>query len=322
MGFVGRVRDSLLALFGYPTKQRPEQVMDSIIATMSVRLRKCKGQVAIVLASQKRLQEQLNQNINMVTQYQVKALAAVGRGEDELARELLRKKKRYEDTVEKLRRDLAKHKRTSDGLMELVRRLELKLEETKRNKLLLLTQKECYETSQIIEEGFSGEDSELGFQDILESLEDDVNSLRYASEVGVEVETEALEHEEPLALPEGEDILDDAVDPKEALEDELEALRERLSANPELLEEAVNADILHVVDDEDDEEASDEDPSDTGIQILDTDGVAAASQHGATSVDHAEEDDEPPPPRRRKKASRPPEPAEEDDDEDGIIFIT
>lgn len=319
MGFVGRVRDSLLALFGYPTKQRPEQVMDSIIATMSVRLRKCKGQVAIVLASQKRLQEQLNQNINMVTQYQVKALAAVGRGEDELARELLRKKKRYEETVEKLKRDLGKHKRTSDGLMELVRRLELKLEETKRNKLLLLTQKECYETSQIIEEGFSGEDSELGFQDILETLEDDVNSLRYASEVGVEVETEALDHDEPLALPEGDDDLDplDDDDPKQALEDELEALRERLSSNPELLEEAVNADVLHLVDDDEDEEPEDDEPSDAGIQILDTDGVSTAAE------DFDEEDDEPPPPRRRKKGSRPPEPPPEDDDEeDGIIFIT
>lgn len=316
MGFVGRVRDSLLALFGYPTKQRPEQVMDSIIATMSVRLRKCKGQVAIVLASQKRLQEQLNQNINMVTQYQVKALAAVGRGEDELARELLRKKKRYEDTVEKLKRDLSKHKRTSDGLMELVRRLELKLEETKRNKLLLLTQKECYETSQIIEEGFAGEESELGFQDILESLEDDVNSLRYATEVGVEVETEALDHEEHLALPGGDEDIDESMDPKQALEDELDALRERLTANPELLEEAVNADVLHLVEEDDDEPEEDE-PSDAGIQILDTDGVQAAVEPDE------DEDDEPPPPRRRKKAARAPEPPpEEEDEEDGIIFIT
>lgn len=318
MGFVGRVRDSLLALFGYPTKQRPEQVMDSIIATMSVRLRKCKGQVAIVLASQKRLQEQLNQNINMVTQYQVKALAAVGRGEDELARELLRKKKRYEDTVEKLKKDLTKHKRTSDGLMELVRRLELKLEETKRNKLLLLTQKECYETSQIIEEGFAGEDSELGFQDILESLEDDVNSLRYASEVGVEVETEALDHDEHLALPEG-DVDPEDRDPKQALEDELDALRERLHSNPELLEEAVNADVLHLVSEEDDEDEDDEpEPSDAGIQILGTEGVPSPAR-----ARDDDEDEPPPPPRRAKKAARPPEPPpEEDDDEDGIIFIT
>ncbi len=283
--------------------------MDSVIATMSVRLRKCKGRVAILLASQKRLQEELNRNINMVTQYQVKALAAVGRGEDELARDLLRKKKRYEETVKKLKGDLLKHKRASDSLMELVRQLELKLEETKRNKLLLLTQKECYETSQVIEDGFAGDD-ELAIQDVLENLEDDVNTLKFASQVGVEIESEALDHEDdPLALP--EDAGDSIVEPKsgsELLEDELDALRERLQANPELLEEATNSQVLHMgAPEEEEDDYEDEEPEEEGIQIL-------------SSSDEPDDESEPPPPRKRKKAKAPA--PEEDEEDDGIIFIT
>lgn len=330
---MGRVRDSLLALFGYPTEARPEQKMDSMIATMSVRLRKCKGQVAIVLASQKRLQEQLHQNVNMVTQYQVKALAAVGRGEDKLARDLLRKKKRYQDTVKALEDQLRKHKRTSDSLMELVRKLELKLEETKRNKLLLLTQKEVYETSQAIEGSFEGEDGEFGFRDILDTLEEDVDSLRYQSEVGVDVEAEQLENEpDPLALPEGEEAEDDGA---VSLDDELAALRETLQANPELLEEAQEAEVLRLTDDseEDDEEEEDEE---IGIEILATDGVSNPVEEDEEDEEEEEYEPPPPPPRRRKVAAekappkkkrrKPPPPPEEDEedeeDDDGIIFIS
>ncbi len=277
MGFVGRVKDSVLALFGYPTKPRPEQVMDSMIATMSVNLRKSKGQVAIVLASQKRLQDQLHQNMNMVTQYQVKALAAVGRGEDELARDLLKKKKRYEETVEQLKTELGRHKGISDGLMEMVRKLELKLEETKRQKLLLLTQKQCFETSRSIEEGMEGLEGGLGFQEVLEDLEDDVNSLKYASTIGVQVEAEQLEDDtgEALALP-GET----SGARRNAIEDELEAMRERIATQglPELPPEtgAGGDRILHVVDEEEEEEV--------GIQILDTQGVDAPASSGRESA--------------------------------------
>lgn len=348
---MGRVRDSLLALFGYPTKQRPEQLMDSMIATMSVRLRKCKGQVAIVLASQKRLQEQLHQNMNMTTQYQVKALAAVGRGEDELARELLRKKRRYEDTVEKLKDQLTKHKGVSDRLMETVRLLELKLEETKRNKLLLITQKECYETSQIIEDGFEGEDGDLGFRDILEGIEAEVDHLKYKSEVGVEVEQEALANEpDPLALPESIEEPEDQeegdrpppVEGRSSLDDELAALREKLTSNPALLEEAEQAQVLHLVEDDpepDPEPDEEEESGDGGIQILSTEGVGATRRRRPLppedhDEDEEEDDEPPPPPRRRKKAKAPakkkrakaapppPEDPPDEDEDDGIIFIT
>lgn len=287
--------------------------MDSLIANMSVKLRKAKGQVAILLAGQKRLQDQLHSNMNMVTQYQVKALAAVGRGEDELARDLLKKKRRYEKTVEQLEDEYRNYKRTSDRLMETVRLLELKLEETKRKKLLLLTQRECYETSALIEDGHDGTETGESFREMLEDIEDEVNAKKWSTQVGLEVENEALDFEEE----EDERLMLDEGTEEEAagsLDDELDELRSKLSANPNLLEEAQSSQVMHLIGDEDEEEDEDEedveeDDSADGIQILSTDSEA------------------PPPARARPKhrPAPPPEPEpepEEDDDEDGIIFIT
>ena len=178
--------------------QDADTALGNLIRTLTSELRTCKRQVSIVMASEEKLKQQVARHINMVTKLEVESLKAAGLGHDERALDIIRKKKRYEATVEQLKRQLAKHRSVSDTIQETVRKIELKIEEARRKKLLLVTQRQAYETSRRLSDGLQATRG----GNLLEEIEDDVSFLQTETRLALDIDVdriglEDLDYDEP-----------------------------------------------------------------------------------------------------------------------------
>jgi phage shock protein A len=173
-GFYGKAKGFFLWLFGWEEPVRtPEQIIDGHIQEMTVTLGRCKVQVAKLIKEQRDLQEKIHRNTNQITHYLREARNATTRDEDELAREHLRSKQKYELLGKGLGQQLGFFKGQAEKLVDTVRTLELKLDETKRKKMLLMTQKQCAE-AQLLLHGPGSEAEGEGVRELLSDLEEEV----------------------------------------------------------------------------------------------------------------------------------------------------
>lgn len=172
-GMFGRAKGFVLWLFGWEEPvQSSEHLIDHHIHDMTLTLGRCKVQVARLIKEQRDLQEKIHRNTNLITSNLREARNAAARGEEEVATDHLRAKVKCEATGTKLQEQLAFFKQQSERLVDTVRSLELRLEETKRKKMLLITQRQCAE-AQLLLGGANGADGE-GMRELLSSLEEEV----------------------------------------------------------------------------------------------------------------------------------------------------
>jgi phage shock protein A len=169
-----------------------EEALTHLIRTLTIEMKKCRRQVGIVLNSEEKLQLQLNKHRNIVTKLQVELIKAAGQNNDRYALELIRKRKRYDQTVQQLEQQLAKHSSISDTIQETVRRIELKVEEARRKKLLLATQRQAYETSRKLSAGLEG----YGGDNLLDAIEDDLTFLQAETRLSLDIDVERIGVEE------------------------------------------------------------------------------------------------------------------------------
>lgn len=209
-----------------PAPKTPEEILDESIKKMTSGLRRSKAQVRLLLDSQKKLQDEINVNINKVTRFQVKALEAVGKQQEQRAREILRRKQSHEKTVQALQTQLSKHRGVADSLQETIRRLELKLDETKRKRLILTTQKQTYETTRLIQDNLDGFGEEESVGQILTCLEEDVSYLQTEAQLSIGQDMDELSPVEFEALPPST-----SNDIPLGVEDELASLKKRLASS-------------------------------------------------------------------------------------------
>lgn len=187
-----------------------DAALGDLIRTLTTELRTCKRQVSIVVAAEDKLKQQVARHANAVTKLQVEALKAAGAGQDERALDLIRKRKRYEATAKGLERQLAKHRSVSDTIQETVRKIELKIEEARRKKLLLATQRQAYETSRRLSDGLHAP----GGGNLLDEIEDDVTFLQTETRLALDIDVDRIgieeagldDHDEPDLISEGEEL--------------------------------------------------------------------------------------------------------------------
>lgn len=84
----------------------PEKMVRLIIQEMEDTLIEVKSSCAAVIADQKKIERQLAQAHDGAREWEGKAKLAVGKGRDDLARAALTEKRRYEQRIEALARDL------------------------------------------------------------------------------------------------------------------------------------------------------------------------------------------------------------------------
>lgn len=109
----------------------PEKQLDLLITEMEDSLRQAKQQLVEQLAMEKRLQRQLDETDELVKLWADKAQQAVNAGEDNLAREALRKRKTYEELATQYDQQLFEQQTAVDQLREQYKVLEQRLKEAR-----------------------------------------------------------------------------------------------------------------------------------------------------------------------------------------------
>jgi phage shock protein A len=116
----------------------PEKMVKLLIVEMEEHIEKARESAAKAIAGEKLLEANLQKNREAAADWQAKAEAAIERGEDDLARKCLERKKDHEKIAESLQPQWEAARRTSDALKADFRRLEEKVEDARRRRDALI----------------------------------------------------------------------------------------------------------------------------------------------------------------------------------------
>jgi len=221
MGIFGRLSDILSANVNdlIDRAEDPAKMMDQMIREMHEQLREAKIEVAKAIADEKRLQQQLKQNETQSQNWESKAVLALKKGDERLAKEALKQKKTYDGLAESIRPQWEQQNGLSSKLKDSLRALESKIDEARRKKEILVARQKRAEAQKKIHDVMSGLNDRSAFA-TFDRMEQKVMEIEAQADAAVELETESLD-DQFKALEAGSDV-----------DDELAALKAKLSLNP------------------------------------------------------------------------------------------
>jgi phage shock protein A len=110
--------------------ENPELMLDQILREMESNIREARGQVAAMIAQEKELQADRKEAADLSNQWQTKAARAVDAGNDDLAREALRRKKDNDDSAGLYEQQLQAQTQTLQRMKSQLSALESKYQST------------------------------------------------------------------------------------------------------------------------------------------------------------------------------------------------
>ncbi len=133
----------------------PEKMLNQLMFDLREQLAQAKKEVAVALADEKRLQKQYEAELDQAAQWEKRAVLAVQKGEDELAKEALRRKKEHETLANQYKVQWEQQKESADRLKEALLTLNRKIEEASRKKNLLIARQKRAQAQQHIHQTMS-----------------------------------------------------------------------------------------------------------------------------------------------------------------------
>lgn len=130
----------------------PEKILDQVVTEMQEDLIKMRQASAQVMASQKQMEAKYKQAQSTSDDWLKRAELAVSKGEDDLAREALKRRKAYQDQAEGMRVQLEAQQKAVDQLIGNTRVLEGKLAEARSKKDTLKARAASAKTSKQVQE--------------------------------------------------------------------------------------------------------------------------------------------------------------------------
>ncbi len=128
----------------------PEKILEQTVNDMQEDLIQMRQAVAQAIAAEKRTEQEYKKNQDASNQWQERASLAVTKGNDELAREALTRRKQYQETATGLLQALDKQKETVGKLRRELTALEGKIAEAKAKKDLLVARAKSAKASENI----------------------------------------------------------------------------------------------------------------------------------------------------------------------------
>jgi phage shock protein A len=196
----------------------PEKVIKEALIEMNESLKEAKVQVAKAIRDKKKLEQQYQENMELVEKWEKRAMIALEKGEEELAREALKKKKMYETLATNFKEQLEEQEKIVEKLKTSLAGLEAKIEEAKRKKDILLARKKRAEAKKKISETMSSVSDRSVFS-TFERMEEKISDL----EARADAESELASWEEESTLEDKFESLE-----KDDVDEELEALKRKL----------------------------------------------------------------------------------------------
>lgn len=159
----------------------PEKILDQAVDDMNNDLIKLRQATAKIIASKKQIEAKYKQSEEAVAQWTSRAELAVKSGQDDLAREALKKRKAYEEQLKTWQQQLQQQESAVDQLLGNTRVMEGKLAEAKSKKETLKARAASAKSSKQIQELIGGLDSSTSFA-AFDKMEEKVMSLEAEAE--------------------------------------------------------------------------------------------------------------------------------------------
>jgi phage shock protein A len=183
----------------------PEKMIKQILLDMRNQEIQVKTQVAASIADEQKLYQRYLQNQEEAEKWQKKAQLAVGKGEDELAKEALQRRNSYQSIADGFKVQYEEQKQQVEVLKSALQKLESKIDEAERKKDLLIARSRRAKAETSIHQTMAGI-NQTGAFETLERMEEKVMDQEARAKAAVEMSTDSLE--ERFAVLESETDLD------------------------------------------------------------------------------------------------------------------
>ncbi len=164
----------------------PEKMLNQVVLDMQNQLVEAKKQVAVSIADQKRLEKQRDEQADLAQEWERKAMLAVRAGDENLAREALRRKAEHEGQHGEFTKQAQLQKNAVDKLKDQLRTLNDKIEEAKRKKNILIARQKRAEAQKTIQSTMSGL-SDTGAFDTFDRMAQKVDQIEAEAEAHTEL---------------------------------------------------------------------------------------------------------------------------------------
>lgn len=159
----------------------PERILEQAVTDMNNDIIKLRQATAKIIASKKQIEAKYAQAKEAVDQWTSRAELAVKAGEDELAREALKKRKGFEEQMSTWKVQLDQQEKAMQQLLDNTRAMESKLSEAKAKKETLKARAASAKSSKQIQELVGGLDTSTSFA-AFDKMEEKVLSLEAEAE--------------------------------------------------------------------------------------------------------------------------------------------
>jgi phage shock protein A len=191
MGIMDRVATVIRSNLNYLINKAedPEKMLDQILIQMRQQLVEAKREVAVAIADEKRLGAQLEAELEQVREWERRATMAVQKGEDDLAREALRRKADHEQIAIGYKKQWDAQKASTENLKNTLRALSQKIEEAGRKKNLLVARQKRAEAQKHIHEVMTGLTDTSAFESF-DRMSAKVEQIEAQADAAVEISQE------------------------------------------------------------------------------------------------------------------------------------
>jgi phage shock protein A len=136
--------------------EAPERVLDRVVEEMQEDLVKMRQATAQVLASERQMNAKYKQAQTTADEWLRRAELAVSKGQDDMAREALKRRKAFQENADKLKIQLDAQNRATEQLTANARTLEAKLSEARNKKETLKARAAAAKSSKEIQDMIGG----------------------------------------------------------------------------------------------------------------------------------------------------------------------
>ncbi|KAF4373300.1 hypothetical protein CsatB_021373 [Cannabis sativa] len=192
----------------------PEKILDQTVIEMSDDLTKMRQATAQVLASQKRLENKYKAAQQASEEWYRKAQFALEKGDENLAREALKRRKSFADNANSLKAQLDQQKGVVENLVSNTRLLESKIQEARSKKDTLKARAQSAKTQTKVSEMLGNVNTSNALS-AFEKMEEKVMAMESQAEALGQLTSDDLEGK--FALLEGSSVDDDLASLKKEL---------------------------------------------------------------------------------------------------------
>ncbi|KAL3838537.1 hypothetical protein ACJIZ3_023128 [Penstemon smallii] len=192
----------------------PEKILDQAVIEMNDDLIKMRQATAQVLASQKQLENKYKAAQQASEDWYRRAQLALGKGEEDLAREALKRRKSYADNANAMRNQLDQQKSVVDNLVSNTRLLESKIQEAKSKKDTLKARAQSAKTASKVSEMLGNVNTSSALS-AFEKMEEKVMAMESQADALNQLTSDELEGK--FALLETSSVDDDLANLKKEL---------------------------------------------------------------------------------------------------------